>query len=138
MNEQDKAIEAVMNFTADGDEYHVVNHHPEFLNGSLYLIAFEDANKGASHCFVYMEKGVSTVCKNQALLNELVARKSKKIGIAAALGSIGGTEGLIALIITLTIVYLIVFRSSADVPKELWAALLAILAYYFGSKASKP
>ncbi len=137
MNEQEKAIEAAMNFTADGDEYHIVNHHPEFLNGSLYLVGFEDANKGASHCFVYMEKGISTVCKNQALLNELVARKSKKSGIAAFINSIGGVEGLIALIILLTIVYLIVFKSGSEIPQELWAALIAIMAYYFGSKASK-
>ncbi len=66
-----------------------------------------------------------------------VARKSKKVGISAFFSGIGGVSGLIGVIITLTIVYLVIARPDSEVPKELWAALTAVLAFYFGSKPSK-
>ncbi|WLQ14348.1 hypothetical protein O5O45_00135 [Hahella aquimaris] len=73
----------------------------------VYLISFGN-NKFGNHCFVYVEKGEITVCENQALLNELIARKSKKVGVAAALEDLGGVAGIIGLIVTLTTVYLVV------------------------------
>lgn len=136
MSNHEKAIEAARSLSHESKDFRVANHHSEFLDGSLYLINFENKS-GAAHCFVYIEGERVEVCKNQALLNELVARKSKKVGVSALLGGLGGISGIIGLIVTLTIVYLVIARPGAEVPKELWAALTAILAFYFGSKASK-
>ncbi|GAA3930823.1 hypothetical protein [Litoribacillus peritrichatus] len=136
MSSHEKAIEAAKMYAHEGEDFRVANHHSEFLEGSLYLINFESKFEPA-HCFVYIEGEKIEVCKNQALLNELVSRKSKKGGITAFLNGIGGVSGIISIIITLTIVYLVITRPEMSVPKELWAALTAVLAFYFGSKASK-
>jgi len=136
MSSHEKAIEAAKMFSHEAKDFRVANHHAEFLDGSLYLINFE-SQSGPAHCFVYIEGEKVEVCKNQALLNELVSRKSKKVGMAAFLNGIGGVSGIIGIIITLTIAYLVIARPEVEVPKELWAALTAVLAFYFGSKASK-
>ncbi len=136
MSDHEKAIEAAKSFSHEAKDFRVANHHSEFLDGSLYLINFE-SQSGSAHCFVYMEDGKVEVCKNQALLNELVARKSKKVGITALLNGLGGVSGIIGIIITLAIIYIVIALPGSEVPKELWAALTAILAFYFGSKTSK-
>ncbi|WP_226649667.1 holin family protein [Microbulbifer variabilis] len=136
MSEYELAIESVRNFSHEGKDFRVANHHTEFLDGSLYLINFEGKD-GPAHNFVYIEGEKIEVCKNQALLNELVARKSKKVGVTALLNGLGGISGIIGLIITVAIIYLVIARPETEVPKELWAALTAILAFYFGSKSSK-
>ena len=136
MTPHEKVIEAAKNFCYEGKNFRVVNHHSEFLNRSLYLINFECEDE-PKHCFVYVEGSQIEVCKNQALLNELVARKSKKIGFAAVLSGLGGISGIIGLIITLTIVYLVISNPKAEVPQILSTALTAILGLYFGSKSSK-
>ena len=136
MSDHEKAIEAARSFSHEAKDFRVANHHSEFLDGSLYLINFE-TQSGPTHCFVYIEGEKVEVCKNQALLNELVSRKSKKVGVTALLNGLGGVSGIIGIIITLAIVYLVIARPESEVPKELWAALTAILAFYFGSKASK-
>lgn len=134
MNEIELAIDASMNLSADGDEYHVINHHSEFLEGSLYVVAFKMGDE-EKHNFVYMESGVPSVFKNQALLNEFVARKTRKKGFVAVLESIGGIAGIIGIIITLAIVYLVVKSPDAEIPQVLSGALTAILGFYFGSKS---
>ena len=138
MDNYEKVINAAKNLSAyEGDGHKVTNHHSDYLNGSLYVVGFETKDGEERHNFVYIEGDLIEVCKNQALLNEFVSRKSKKTGISAAINSLVGTAGIIGLIITLTIVYLLIARSGSEIPKELWAALLAILAYYFGIKTSK-
>jgi len=136
MSSHEKAIEAAKSLSHEAKDFRVANHHSEFLNGSLFLINFE-GKEGPAHCFVYIEGNQVEVCKNQALLNELVARKSKKIGFAAILNSLGGIAGIIGLIVTLTIVYLVIREPKAEIPQILSTALTAILGFYFGSKVSK-
>jgi hypothetical protein len=67
----------------------------------------------------------------------LVARKSKKTGATLVLESIGGIAGIIGLIITLTIVWLLIKDPKAEVPQLLSAALTTILGFYFGTKTNK-
>ncbi|WP_461535174.1 hypothetical protein [Spongorhabdus nitratireducens] len=137
MNNHERAIEEAEKFAHKCKNFRIANHHSEFLDGSLYLVNFENESGESHHCFVYLEGNKAEVCKNQALLNELVSRKSKKVGITAFLNGIGGVSGIIGIIITLTIVYLVIMRPESQVPKELWGALTAVLAFYFGSKAAK-
>ncbi|WP_028863316.1 hypothetical protein [Psychromonas aquimarina] len=132
------AISASKNLTSnDGNGHRVVNHHPEYLNGQLYVIAFEHVDGETYHNYVYIESGKTTVCKNPALLNELVSRKSKKAGLESFISNIGGVAGIIGLIITLTIVWLVVKDPYIPIPQVLSAALTTILGFYFGSKVKK-
>ncbi len=125
-----------MSVTSQGDEYHVINYHPEFLSGELYVVAFE-TEEGSKHVFVYMENGRPTVCKNPALLNELVARKSKKTGFHSIMEGLGGIAGIIGVLVTVTIIYLVLRDPKAEIPQVLSAALTTILGFYFGSKVNK-
>ena len=137
MDNFEKAINASKNLSsAEGTGHRVINHHTEYLNGELYVVGFDDADELLTN-FVYIEGDDITVCKNQALLNELVARKSKKSGLAFVVDSIGGIAGIIGLIITLTIVWLVVKDPKLEIPQVLSAALTTILGFYFGTKANR-
>ena len=136
MDNQKKAIETVKNITPEAETFRLISYHLEYLNGALYVVGF-DTDDGPKHNYVYIENGEASVYRNEALLNELVARKSKKSGFASILDSIGGIAGIIGLIITLTIVYLVVSKPDTDIPQILSTGLTAILGFYFGSKTSK-
>jgi hypothetical protein len=134
----EKAIRASSNLSShEGTNHRVINHHIEFLDGSLYVVEFDSKEDKKLVNYVYIEGSDITVCKNPALLNELVARKSKKTGATLVLESIGGIAGIIGLIITLTIVWLLIKDPKAEVPQLLSAALTTILGFYFGTKTNK-
>lgn len=131
-----KAIEAASNLSShEGAGFKVINHHPEYLDGSLYVVGFNDANGERLSNYVYIQGDDITVCKNPSLLNEFVSRKSRKKGITALVDSIGGIAGIIGLLITCTIIFLIVNNPDANVPQILSAALTTILGYFFGTQA---
>lgn len=133
-----KAIKAASNLSShEGADFKVINHHPEFLDGSLYVIGFNDAIGESLSNYVYIQGEEITVCKNPALLNELVSRKSRKTGIAAFIESIGGVAGIIGLLITCTIIGLLVRNPEGSVPQVLSAALTTILGFFFGTKVNK-
>ena len=138
MDDFEKAIKASTNLSShEGANHRVINHHPEFLDGSLYVVEFDSKEDKKLTNYVYFEGSETTVCKNSALLNELVARKSKKSGVVSILESLGGITGIIGLVITFTIVWLLVNDPKAEVPQLLSAALTTILGFYFGTKISK-
>lgn len=140
MDSYDKAIDAVKSLSPENfSNFRVSNHHSEFLSGSLYLVEFENPDKPDKkyHNFVYIEGPVLEVCKNQALLNELVSKKSKKTRFELVLDNLGGVAGIIGLIITISIIWFVVNYPGKDVPQVLSTALTAILGFYFGSKVNK-
>ena len=121
----------------EGNNHHVINHHSEFLGGELYVVEFDKTEKDETKKYtnyVYFEGGKIEVCKNPALLNELVARKSKKQGFSVFMESIEGIAGVIGLIVTLTIVYLLVKNPAVEIPHILSTSLTTILGFYFGTK----
>lgn len=133
-----KAIKAASNLSAhEGADFKVVNHHPDFLSGSLYVVGFKNSNGESLSNYVYIQGDEVTVCKNPAMLNEMVSRKSRKTGVVSFIESIGGVAGIIGLLITCTIIFLLVRNPEANVPQALSAALTTILGFYFGTKASK-
>ncbi len=121
----------------EGDGHKVINHHSDYLKGSLYVVGFKTADGEERSNFVYIEGNDVTVCKNQALLNEMVARKSRKVGLSSLIEDFGGVAGIIGLMITVTIVYILINDPKAEVPQILSAALTTILGFYFGTKSSK-
>lgn len=138
MDNFEKAILASRNLSAsEGSGHRVINHHPEYLNGQLYVIIFESKDGESLTNYVYIEGNDVTVCKNPALLNELVSRKSKKSGLQALIDSVGGIAGIIGLIITLTIVGLLIKDPRMEIPQILSTALTTILGFYFGTKSGK-
>ena len=138
MDNFEKAVSASKSMSSkDGAGHRVINHHTEYLNGQLYVICFEDSENNNLYNYVYIEGDEVIVCKNEALLNELVSRKSKKSNIKQVLDGIGGVAGIIGLIITLTIVYLVLSDPKVEIPQILSAALTTILGFYFGSITKK-
>lgn len=138
MDNFDKAIKASRDLSSgEGDGHKVINHHSDYLNGALYVVEFNSKDGKSLFNYVYIEGSEVTVCKNPALLNEMVARKSRKSGFSSVMESLGGVSGVIGLIVTLTIVYLLVHDPKAEIPQILSTALTAILGFYFGSKAGK-
>ncbi|QGX40890.1 hypothetical protein [Permianibacter aggregans] len=133
MEYKEKAIEEVRRITSDAKNCRIVNVHPDFMNGTLYVVGF-DTDEGKFHNYVYVHKNEIYLAKNEALLLSWISKKTRGLSL---LEQIGGSAGIIGLIITLTIVFLVIFRPEAEVPKELWAALTAVLAFYFGSKVAK-
>ncbi|CAH9067697.1 hypothetical protein PSECIP111854_04175 [Pseudoalteromonas sp. CIP111854] len=132
---KDRVIQATKNIIHNAKNYRVIFHHPEYLDGELYVVEY-DIEKASNSCYVYVENGEANVLTSQALLNEMVARKTKKSGVASTLDSLGGMAGIIGLIVTLTIVYIVVGKPEAEIPQILSTALTAILGFYFGSKKS--
>lgn len=121
----------------EGNNHHVINHHSQFLSGELYVVEFEKSEREEIKKYtnyVYFEGGKIEICKNPALLNELVARKSKKQGFGSFMESIEGIAGIIGLIVTLTIVYLLVKNPTVEIPQILSTSLTTILGFYFGTK----
>ena len=133
MEYKEKAIEEVKKITSDARNYKIVNAHPDFMNGVLYVVGF-DTDEGNFHNYVYINKNEVYLAKNEALLLSWVSKKAKSLSL---LEQLGGVAGIIGLVITLVIAFLVIARPEAEVPKELWAALTAILAFYFGSRVSK-
>jgi len=138
MDNFEKAVKASKELSShEGDGHCVINHHTEYLKGSLYIIGFKSSEGKEFKNFVYIEGDEVTVCKNPAILNEFVARKSQKSDFRNTIEALGGVAGIIGLIITITIVWLVINNPDAKIPQILSAALTSILGFYFGSKAGK-
>lgn len=138
MNDHERAVKAAKELSShEGEGHKIINQHSEYLNGSLYVVGFEKKDGEQLVNYVYIEGSEITVCKNPSLLNELVSRKSKKPAIVLAIETLGGMAGIIGLVITGTIVYILAVNPTAEVPQILSAALTTILGFYFGSKSVK-
>jgi hypothetical protein len=138
MDNFEKAVEASKNLTNnDGIGHHVINHLSEFLDGQLYVVGFKSSEGQQFLNYVYIEGEKATVYKNEALLLSFVSKYSKKSGLQYFFENIGGIAGLIGLIITFTIVYLIISNPKNEIPQILSAALTTILGFYFGTKTNK-
>ena len=138
MDEFAKAINAASNISAhEGSEFKVINHHSEYLKGSLYVVGFTGKDGEQKTNYVYIEGTDIHVCKNPALLNEFGARKSKKFGIPDTIEALGDIAGIIGLLITGTIIWMLIQNPEANIPQVLSASLTTILGYYFGSKTSR-
>ncbi|MBI5558319.1 MAG: hypothetical protein HY885_11845 [Deltaproteobacteria bacterium] len=133
MDERQKALEEVRNLSPDATNFHIVNLHPDFFDGTLYVVGFEEGDK-IFHNYVFVNSSGCHLSKNEALLLSMVAKKSKKSHVIELLG---GISGIIGLIVTLTIVYIVVRDPKAEIPQILSTALTAILGFYFGSKSSR-
>lgn len=133
MEESEKAIEKVRKITPDADKYKIINMYPDFMQGSLYVVGFE-VDEGSFHNFVFINGKEIYVARNDALLLSWISKKSKRLNF---LEQIGGVAGIIGLVITLAIIFLVVTKPGEGVPNELWAAFTAVLAFYFGSKTSR-
>lgn len=104
MDDREKALEEVKRLNPNADNYHIVNVHPDFLNGTLYVVGF-DQNDGSWHNYVHSDESGFHVTKNEALLISMISKKHKQ---SSLLESLGGVAGLIGLAITGAIIYLLV------------------------------
>lgn len=136
MENSEKAINAAKNLSSyEGVGHKLINHHSNYLNGSLYVVGFQANGGGEGTNYVYIEGDEVTVCKNPGLLNEFVARKSRKNGLSSVVESLEGVAGIIGLIITFAIVGILVVNPRAEIPQVLSASLTTVLGFYFGKKS---
>lgn len=138
MKNHEKAINATKQLSGHESHSHqIINYHKDFLRGSLYVVSFTFREDNDKVNYVYIEDNEVTVCKNPALLNELVSKKSQKRGMSEFIDEIGGTSGIIGLLITCTIIWMLVNNPNNEIPQILSTALTTILGFYFGSKTVK-
>lgn len=136
MGNQERALSAVESLNSEGNDFSVTFVHSDFMDGSLYVVEFFSASDRITN-WVYIAGKELNVIKNPALLVEFVARKTRRLGLATTiLKHTGGIAGLIALIITISICYMFVFRENTEIPDVLSAALTTVLGFYFGSKTT--
>ncbi len=127
------AIEEVQNANPGAHKFHITNTHKDFLEGTLYEVAFME-NEQSWHNYVYHDSTGLHLAKNASVLIPLISKKAPKHGW---IDSIGGITGVLALIITCTIAYLVIWAPSIEIPDTFSAALTTILGFYFGSQVKK-
>jgi hypothetical protein len=136
MENYEKAITAAKNLSShEGDGHRVINFHSNYLGGALYVIGFKTPKNEERTNYVYIEGNDVTVCKNSTMLNDFVARKSKKGFLASLVEALEGVAGIIGLIITIAIVFMFINNPKVEIPQILSASLTTILGFYFGKKS---
>lgn len=133
MKEREKALEEVKRMNPNAENIHVVNMHPDFLGGTLYVVGF-DHDGGNWHNYVHADDSGFHLTKNEALLISMTSKKHKQ---GSLLDSIGGVAGIIRLAITGAIIYLLTQNPRYEIPQVLSAAPTAILGFYFGSQIKR-
>ena len=105
----------------------------EFLDGTLRIVAYFDDNKD-EECYIFTNAAGRSRLLSDVTEIALHLGKPQHTLLERILASVG-VPGFLAVVITLTILYLTV--SSKQVPEVLAHSLTAILGFYFGTKVAK-
>lgn len=141
-----RAVTLVKQRNRDAKDFTVYSVVPDFLNGSLVFVEFEDSDGEDDENYVYIDRnGEAVICLWFQDVASLVAQRSGHTprSLALQLLSVGGVAGLIAVLITLTIAFILI-RDASDagnlkdhpLVETMKNALVIILGFYFGSKVS--
>ena len=106
---------------------------PRFFRGALYIVSIYDANNEEHENYVYV---VGDELWRYDDLRQLGADVGKSSPLAETLQrafQFVGISGVIAIIITATICYLVMTRPDPKIPELLANALTLILGFYFGT-----
>ena len=133
MDEREAIIEEVRKMTPDSGNYRIQNVHPDFLGGTLYVVGF-DHNDEPFHNYVFSSKSGLHLSKNEALLLSWISKKTKSKNW---LEHIGGIAGVIGLLITICIIYIVIWQPDREIPDILSGALTIILGFYFGTHINR-
>jgi hypothetical protein len=134
---QKKALTATSDVNAGAHDLNVIYSLPDFLDGQLVVVQFRLEKEGKTfENHVYISKNRVRVAKNQSQFAHLVLEEAKRPSVLSEWLNAGGVAGAIAVIVTVTICYMLAFRGDKDVPVVLSTSLATILGFYFGTKAS--
>jgi hypothetical protein len=134
---QKRAIGAVMEVNPGARDFQPVYSLPNFLNGQLVVVSGIDADGRQIDNHVYLTSNSVRVAKNPSHFAHLVAEEARRRSPFAAVLDAGGIAGVIAVIITLTICYMLAIVHVTDVPAVLSTSLTSILGFYFGTKVGR-
>lgn len=124
-----RALEAVKKVNAGAENVVLSFVHTGFLNGKLYVVRFKQGNREELENYVYIAGAQIEVAKSTSHLVDLVTRKGRHATAFQLLLEFGGIAGVIAIVITLTICYIYIFKTGGAVPPVLSTALTTILGF---------
>lgn len=113
-----------------------------FLDGRLYFVYYQlDHEAKEKLIYAYLKGDDVILINNVDELATVMSAYSPESGghkLLKDVFSLGSVAGFIAVLITLTICYLVAYRGVEKPPEVLSAALTAILGFYFGSQVARP
>ena len=138
---EERAMDTVQKRNTGHKEFVVLSVVPKFLDGTLYIIGFRNADGGNFENYAYVSGGEDEevhVYRNTVQLSNAVSINQRRETLAEKILTLGGIAGGLALVITVTICYLtVVTKGEVKFPEVLSNALTMILGFYFGTKAQK-
>jgi hypothetical protein len=133
-----KAIEAVKRDQPDGQNFWVPYvFQDDFYGGTLVIVRFqsEDGQDVQNNVFFDRDHKLGVYYRTEDLAKALSGRKS--LSPLSRFLQDTGITGFIAVLITMTIVYLVVKDPAGKIPEVMTNALGVILGFYFGTKVKK-
>jgi hypothetical protein len=113
----------------------------DIFDGSLMIVNWASSKENRDYeNYVYFDGNKFHLFYNTAEVARYLSQKhptTTSSNLLREVLSVGGVPAVIAILITLTICYLVVGRGGKDIPEVLGNALSIILGFYFGSKVSK-
>ncbi len=106
-----------------------------FLDGSLFFVYYQrNQDPNELLLYAYLRGDEVVIINNIEELGKVMSVYRPQTTFFGEVFSLGAIAGIIAIMVTLTLCYLIAVQGVKDPPQILSAALTAILGFYFGSK----
>jgi hypothetical protein len=136
---EERALQLVRDHwkAANVNNVHINDRLPHFFRGSLYVVSIFDAQEKEHENYVYVVGEDSRRYDDLSQLGADVGRSSPVAETLQKAFQFVGISGVIAIIITATICYLIVSRPDPKIPELLAHSLTLILGFYFGTTVRK-
>jgi hypothetical protein len=113
----------------------------DIFGGSLMIVNWASLKENRDYeNYVYFDGDQFHLFYNTAEVTRYLSQKNPSSASGNLLRevlSVGGVPAVIAILITVTICYLVLARGAKDIPEVLGNALSIILGFYFGSKVTK-
>lgn len=134
----ERAIEAVKRAQPQGQDYWVpYTFKDDFYGGTLVIVRFRDEDGMETQNTVFFDRDnkPGVYYRTEDLAKALSGRKT--LSPTERFFQDTGITGFIAILITLTIIYLVLRDPAAKIPEVMTNALGIILGFYFGTKVKK-
>jgi len=136
----DKRVEQVVKdhwAAAKFREVKITDRVPDVARGTLYIVSIYDENNVEHENYVCVVGDKIYRYDDVKHLAPAIGKTNTMADMFASLLDYAGVSGIIALLLTITICYLVAFKSDVKIPDLLANALTVILGFYFGSAVQK-
>ncbi len=138
---EEEAIEAVKKAYPESTNWQIRSVLPGFYDGALVVVALWRDNDYRGQVNVYFDEGnrPTVFAMTEDLAKALGARRPREKWeiVLQYLLSVNGVSAIVAIIVTITICVMVLYRPNIQIPDILANALTMILAFYFGTQAKK-